>query len=59
MVPPQGNPDTARKSGESTDSDGTFDWDDFNPDAGAIEVDLSKVGGIPRSPKQSQPEFYC
>ena len=52
---PQGNPDTAEKSGESTDSDGTddFDWDDFNPDAGAIQVDLSKVGGIPGSSKQT------
>ena len=52
----QGNPDTAEKSGESTDSDGTFDWDDFNPDAGAIQVDLSKVEGIPGSSKQTQPD---
>ena len=31
----KGNPDTAEKSGESSDS-GDFDWDDFNPDVGAI-----------------------
>ena len=31
-------------------------WDDFNPDAGAIPIDLSKVGGILGSSKQSQPE---
>ena len=50
---PQGNTDGAEKSGESTDSDGTFDWDDFNPDAGAIPLDLSKVGNILGSSKQT------
>ena len=42
------------KSGESTDSDGTFDWDDFDLDAGAIKLDLRKVGSIPGSYKQTQ-----
>ena len=53
---PQGNTVDAEKLGESTDSDGTFDWDDFDPDAGAIKLDLRKVGSIPGSSKQTQPE---
>ena len=53
---PHANTDGADKSGESTDSSGTFDWDDINPDAGAIKVDLSKVAGIPGSSKQTRPE---
>ena len=44
---PQENPDTAGKSGESTDSeDDDFDGDDFNPDGAAIQLDLHKVGGV-------------
>ena len=54
---PSTNPDGAGKSGESNDSeDDSFGWDDFNPDAGVVQVDLSKVGGIPGSSKQSRPE---
>ena len=53
---PQGNTDGAEKSGESTDSDGTSDWDDFDPDAGAIKLDLRKVDSLPGSSKQTQPE---
>ena len=34
-----------------------IDGDDFNPDAAAIQVDPSKVGGIPGSSKQQQPEY--
>ena len=56
MVPFNANPDTAEQLGELTDSDDDFDWDDFNPDAAAIQVDLSKVGGIPGSSKQQQPD---
>ena len=49
---PQANPDTAGKSGESTDSeDDDFDGDDFNPDGAAIQIDLHKVGGVPGSSK--------
>ena len=44
---PQANPDTAKKSGESTDSED--DEDDSNPDGAAIHLDLYKVGGVPRS----------
>ena len=52
----QANPDTAEKSGESTDSDDDdFDGDDFNPDGAAIQVDLHKVGSIPGSSKR-QPD---
>ena len=45
---PQGNTDDAEKPGKSTDSSGTFDWDDFEPDAGAIK--------LPGSSEQTQPE---
>ena len=49
---PQANPDTAEKSGESTDSeDDDFDGDDFNPDGATIQLDLHKVGGVPGSSK--------
>ena len=45
---PQANPDTAEKSGESTDSeDDDFDEDDSNPDGAAIQLDLHNVGGVP------------
>ena len=50
---PQGNPDGTEKPGESTDSSGTFDWDDFESDAGALHIDLDKVAAIPGSFKQS------
>ena len=48
---PQANPDTAEKSGESTDSeDDDLDGDDLNPDGdAAIQLDLHKVGGVPGS----------
>ena len=53
---PQGNPDGTEKPGESTDSSGTFDWDDFDSDAGAIHIDLDKVTDIPGFSKQSVSE---
>ena len=40
---PHANTEDADKSRESTDSSGTFYWDDFDPDAGAIQIDLGKV----------------
>ena len=53
---PQGNTDGAEKPEESNDSSGTFNWDDFDSDVGAINLDLSKVGSIPGSSKQSVAE---
>ena len=50
---PQGNPDGTEQPGESADSSGTFNWDDFDSDAGAIPLDLNKVYAIPGTFKQS------
>ena len=50
------NTDDAEQPEESNDSSGTFNWDDFEPDAGTIKLDLNKIHGIPGSSKQSVPE---
>ena len=50
------NTDDAEQPEESNDSSGTFNWDDFEPDAGTIKLDLDKIHGIPGSSKQSVPE---
>ena len=47
------NTDDAEQPEESNDSSGTFNWDDFEPDAGTIKLDLDKIHGIPASFKQS------
>ena len=59
MQPPKTNPDgttpanadDAEQPEESNDSSGTINWDDFEPDAAAINLDLDKVHGIPGSSK--------
>ena len=50
------NADDAEQPEESNDSSGTINWDDFEPDAAAIKLDLNKVNGIPGSSKHSEPE---
>ena len=51
---PEGNPDGTENPGESTDSSGTFNWDDFEDDVGAIHLDLDKVAAIPGNFKESE-----
>ena len=51
---PQGNPNGTEQPGESADSSGTFNWDDFDSDVGAIPLDLDKVATLPGNFKQSE-----
>ena len=51
------NTDDAEQPEESNDSSGSFNWDDFEDDSGAIKLDLDKVAAIPGNFKQSEAQI--